>query len=97
MSDKTLEEIKNSLEDIKAILRLANHENIDNAKKKLLKPKSMEEKIYNLCDGKRTIEDIAKKSGKSNDFVRATLSALRQKDLITNIEHNEKTAFKKIV
>lgn len=61
MSDEKLNEIKTILEDIRAALFLTNQDNIENAKQNLLKPGSIEETVYKLCDSKNTSSDIASK------------------------------------
>lgn len=88
MSEENLNEIKNLLEDIKTLLILTNQEQLNQIKKKLVKPKSLEEKIYKLCDGSNTTVKIAKKIEKSNEYTGAVISTLRQKGLIKTVEKN---------
>lgn len=90
MSDEKLNEIKTLLEDIKGILQLTNQDKIDDAKKKIMRPGSMEETVYKLCDGASTNADIAIKVQKTEDNVRATVSTLRQKGLIRTVEKDGK-------
>lgn len=90
MSEEKLDEIKSLLDDVKSILQLANHDKIDEAKKKIMRPGSMEETVYKLCDGISNNADIASKVQKTEDNVRATVSTLRQKGLVRTIEKDGK-------
>jgi DNA-binding MarR family transcriptional regulator len=90
MSDNKLEEIKNLLEDIKNILQIINQDKIDEAKTKLLEPGSVEEKIYKLCNGNNSAEDIAKSIKKDNKYTLTVLGKLRKKGLIKTIEKGDK-------
>ena len=90
MSEEKLNEIKILLEDIKGILQLTNQEKIDDVKKKIMKPDSMEETVYNLCDGDSTASDIAAKIQKSVEYTSAVVSTLRQKGLIRTVEKDGK-------
>lgn len=88
MSEEKLNEIKTLLEDIKVILLLSNQDNLDDAKKKLLKNGSIEETIYNLCDGINSSADIAAKIQKTSEYTGAVISTLRQKGLVRTVEKN---------
>lgn len=90
MTNEKLDDIKHLLEDIKELLILTNQEKIEDAKKKLVRPGSAEEKIYKLCDGTNTTADIAKKIQKTNDYTRAVVSSLRGKGLIKTVEKSGK-------
>lgn len=90
MSEDKLDEIKNVLEDIKELLVLTNQEKIEEVKKKLVRHGSAEEKVYRLCDGTKTTNDIADKIQKTNDYTRAVISSLREKGLIKTVEKNNK-------
>ena len=88
--EELLNEIKNLLEDIKGLLILTNQENLEKRKRELLTSGSIEEKVYNLCNGKNEISDIAKKIGKTEKIVRARISDLRRKGLIKSFYQDEK-------
>lgn len=90
MSDEKLNEIKTLLDDIKGILQLTNQDKIDEAKKRIIKPDSMEETVYKLCDGLSTNADIATKIQKTEENIRATISTLRQKGLVRTVEKDGK-------
>jgi len=90
MSEQVLNEIKSLLEDIKGLLILTNQEKLEKRKKSLLTSGSIEEKVYNLCNGKNEISNIAKKIGKADKIVRARISDLRRKGLIKSYYQDEK-------
>ena len=90
ISDKEiLDSIRITLEEIKAILTLTNQDKLEEMKEKLLKPDSIENQVYDLCDGTNT-QDIANKIQKSSDYTNAVISKLRRKGLIRTIERNGK-------
>lgn len=89
MSDKILQDMQDTLEDIKAILLLTNNSKLQEAKKELLKAGSEQNKIYELCDGKTT-QEIATVLQKSVEYVNSNLTLLRRKGLIKTIERDGK-------
>jgi DNA-binding transcriptional ArsR family regulator len=86
MPEKSEKEILNSiwraLEEIKAVLVLSNQEKLTEVKKGLLKEGSIKLQIYNLCDGTKTIQEIAQSIQKSTDYVSSYLSILRREGLV---------------
>ena len=78
----TDDEIKTLLEDIKGLLLLANQDKLDETKKRLLKPGSIERQVYELCDGTNTTQVIASKIQKSSEYAAAVVSTLRRKGLV---------------
>ena len=89
MTDETLKNIQETLEDIKAILLLTGNSAIEEAKKRNLKVGSEQAKIYDLCDGKTT-QEIATAIGKSGDYVHANISQLRRKGLVKTVDREGK-------
>jgi len=57
---------------------------------------SEERKVLALCNGKNTIDIIAKKTEKTKDNVRATLSNLRSKGWVESTKINNKQVFSKV-
>lgn len=76
------DEIKTLLEDIKGLLLIVNQDKLEEMKKRLLKPGSVESQVYDLCDGINTTQSIATTIQKSTDYASAVLSNLRRKGLI---------------
>ncbi len=94
MSSNEIAEIAKIVDDIRAILLLLNSEKIEEAKSKLLKPSSEQEKIYNLCEGKST-QEIVEASQKNESYVNASLSQLRRKGLIRTSDKEGKKIHEK--
>jgi len=90
MSEEKLSNIQDLLEDIKSILLLTNQDKIDEEKKKAIRPGSMEETIYRLCDGTNATADIMANIQKEQKYTNTMLGTLRRKGLIKTIEKNGK-------
>lgn len=90
MSEEKLNEIKALLEDIKGILQLTNQDKIEESKKKIMRPGSMEEIVYKLCDGVNTTVDIMASIQKDQKYTNTVLGTLRQKGLIKTVEKGDK-------
>jgi hypothetical protein len=90
MSEETFKEMKILLEDIKALLLLANQDKLEDAKKKLLKEDTVERQVYELCDGVNTTQDIANKIQKTLEYTGAVISKLRHKGLVRTVERGGK-------
>jgi hypothetical protein len=90
MTNDKLDDIRSLLEDIKGLLLVANQDKLDEMKKRLLKPGSVENQVYELCDGINTNQDIATKIQKSTDYTSAVLSNLRRKGLVRTLESEGK-------
>lgn len=85
-TDDLLRNIQKSLDEIKAILTLANQEKLEQAKRSLLKEGSVKLQIYDLCDGTKTTKSIAGTIQKNSSYVRSYLSILRREGLIRTVE-----------
>lgn len=87
---ETLTKIQASLEDIKAILTLANSEKLEEAKKLKLKEGPTKLQVYNLYNGTKSTQEIAQAIQKSTDYVNSYLSILRHEGLIGTTERSGK-------
>ncbi len=85
MPDEKLDEIKTLIEDIKGLLLLMNQDKLDEVKKRLLKPGTVESQVYDLCDG-TTTQDIATKIQRTPEYVNAVVSTLRRKGLVRTVD-----------
>jgi len=96
--DQTLlfKRMQRTLEDIKSILVLSNQDKLAEAKKQLLKEGSVKQKVYELCDGARTLQDIAAAIQKSTDYVSSYLTILRREGLIRTVERDGKQLHEQI-
>jgi hypothetical protein len=76
---EVLKKMQRTLEEIKAVLTLANQDKLAEVKKSLLKEGSVKLQVYNLCDGTKTTQDVAQALQKSTDYVNSYLSILNVK------------------
>jgi hypothetical protein len=81
-----LKNIQTLLEDQKNLFLILNQDQLDETKKKLLKPGTIESQVYDLCDGVNTTQVIASKIQKPPDYTGAVLSNLRRKGLVRTID-----------
>ena len=96
MSEKTLDELKSLIEDIKALVLILNQDKLEQIKSKLLKSGSVEIQVYELADGQNTAQDIADQIQKPMNYTRAVLSALRRKGLVRIIHKNGNDVYDQI-
>jgi len=82
MSDENALALRGLLDDIKAILLLANQEKLDEAKRRLLKAGSIESQVYDLRGDGSSTQEIAVAIQKSPDYASAVISNLRKKGLV---------------
>ena len=92
-----LKKMQRTLEEIKAVLTLANQDKLAEIKKSLLKEGSVKLQVYNLCDGTKTTQDIAQVLQKSTDYVNSYLSILRREGLIKTVEKEGRQVHEYIV
>jgi Mn-dependent DtxR family transcriptional regulator len=91
-----LKRMQHTLDDIRSILVLSNQEKLTDAKKKLLKEGSVKRQIYELCDGNKTIQDIAAAIQKSTDYVSSYMTILRREGLIRTVEREGRQVYEQI-
>ncbi len=94
---KAINELQKSLDEIKGLFILANRENLDAQKLKLLPKGSMKERVYDLCDGSKTTIEMAKILGKDENYVRSYLSILRKDGLIRSVDKEGKVYPEQII
>ena len=91
LTEETLNEIKDLLEDIKALLLLTNTTQLEETKQKLLEKNSIEEKVYVLCKNEIATKEISKSVQKTEANIRSVISSLRTKGLIKTIKKDDGT------
>jgi predicted transcriptional regulator len=74
-------ETKRLLEKILCVLKLANNKTLLQGKNKILKNET-KRKIYELCDGKHTVNDIASELNTTQPNVSYHLSSLLESGLV---------------
>ena len=91
-----LQRMQQTLDDIKSILVLSNQDKLAETKKKLLPEGSVKLQIYELCDGTKTLQDIAAAIQKPDNYVRSYLSILRRDGLIRSVDHEGRQVYEQI-
>ena len=86
MSEDVLTDIRNLADDIKALLLITNQDKLEEMKKRLLKPGSVEAQVYDLCEERTTTQDVAIAIQKTTEYAGAVISTLRRKGLVRTFE-----------
>jgi hypothetical protein len=94
MSNDTVEMIYSTLEEIKSLIKLVNQDKLQAVKDKLLKPGTVKERVYNMCDETKTIEEMAQALSKGEGYVRSYLSILRREGLIQNVIKDNRQVYR---
>jgi DNA-binding transcriptional ArsR family regulator len=92
----TLKSVQGTVEDIRAILVLAFQDKLIEKKKELLREGSVKKHIYELCDGARSREEIARALKKSADYVSSYLTRLRREGLIHAVEKEGQEVYEQV-
>lgn len=96
MNSSTLEGIRDTLEEIRSIIVLINRDKLKLIKDNLLKTGTVKEKIYNMCDETKTVEEMAESLGKQSGYVHSYLSILRREGLIRNVVKDGRQVYQQI-
>lgn len=86
-----LREISSKLDDVISLLKLGQKSTIEMTKSRLL-ASSLRSKIYNLCDGSRTVSQIAEELERPQPLISRYLRELENADLIKS-ERKGKSVF----
>lgn len=81
-SQEELREISTKLDMILALMRVAFRDAIEAAKEKSFARSEIKKSIYELCDGKNTVDDMAKELKVSSAYVRVYLGTLEEGGLV---------------
>jgi len=96
MNSDKLEKIEATLDGIYSLLLLLNQDKLNEVKNSLLKSGSVKERIYEMCDGTKTAEDMAQSLGKKSGYVNSYLSRLRREGLIRNVARDGKQVYQQV-
>lgn len=88
---RLLREIASKLDDVISLLKLGQKSTIEMAKSRLL-ASSLRSKIYNLCDGRHTVTQIAEELEKSQPMISRYLKELEDGGLVKS-ERRGKTVY----
>jgi len=94
ISEKQFKKLMNSLKSIETKLDVLVSLQKASMPKTKIPPE--EETILKLCDGKHTIEDMARETGKKSSYVRKILTELRKKGAIVSRRSEGKVIHRKV-
>ena len=92
---RLLREISSKLNDVISLLRLGQRTTIEMAKNRLL-ASSVRSNIYNLCDGRHTVSQIAEELGKSQPMISRYLKELEDGGLIKSERRGKRVYYDKL-
>jgi hypothetical protein len=81
-SERLLAEISAKLDMLLAIMKIAFSGEIESAKERAFARSDMKKAIYDLCDGRTTVDEIARQVKKDPAYVRVYLSTLEEEGLV---------------
>lgn len=79
---KLLREISTKLDALLALLRIAFRDSIEAAKERSFARSAIKKSIYELCDGKNTVDDMARELKKEPPYIRVYLATLEEEGLV---------------
>lgn len=77
-----LKEISTKLDAVLALMRIAFRENIEAAKERAFARSDIKKSIYEMCDGRNTVSDMAKQLDKEPAYIRVYLATLQEEGLV---------------
>jgi DNA-binding transcriptional ArsR family regulator len=101
MSDRTeiliaLQNIDDKMQEILDILKIVHRESVDSAQERVLSSSPLRKKILNLCNGDRSVSDIAETLGKSIQQISNNISLLRDVGLVREVREGKEKRYIKI-
>jgi len=77
-----LEEICAKLDMLLAIMKIAYGDAIESAKERSFARSEIKKAIYELCDGKKTVDEMARELNKAPPYIRVYLGTLEGEGLV---------------
>ena len=90
-----LHNIEDRLKEIADVLKVGNREAIEAAQRRVLAGSPLRNKIYNLCDGNRSVTEIAKTLGKAIQQVSNNITVLQNAGLIKEVRRGKEKYYAK--
>lgn len=95
--NKNLEEISVKIDRLISFFEFSQKQQLMDFKEKALGRSEVRREIYGLCDGTKTVQDIAKRVGKSVPHISQELSILEEAGLIVAREAGRKRYYMRVV
>ena len=90
-----LHKIEYRLQEIAEILRISHKDGIEATQKKVLMGSPIRKKIYDLCDGSKSVSQIAKAVGKSIQQTSNNIALLQSAGLIRDFRKGKEKCYSK--
>jgi len=90
-----LHRIEDRLQEITEILKVGHRETIEAAQRQVLSGSALRKKIYGLCDGNRSVGQIAQILGKSIQQVSNNITLLQNAGLIKEVRRGKEKCYAK--
>ena len=84
-----LHNIEDRLKEIAEVLKVGHKEAIETAQKRVLAGSQLRKKIYGLCDGNRSVSEIAKILSKTIQQVSNNITLLQNAGLIREVRRGK--------
>jgi len=91
-----LHRIEDRLQEIAEILRVGHRETIEATQRKVLAGSTLRKKIYELCDGSRSVGQIAQDLGKSIQQVSNNITLLQNVGLIREVRRGKEKRYERV-
>ncbi len=90
-----LHNIEDRLQEIADILRMVNRENIQAAQDRVLSGSSLRKQILELCNGEKSVSDIAKTLEKSIQQISNNITILQDVGLVKEVRKGKEKRYLK--
>ncbi len=91
-----LHNIEDRLQEISNLLKLSNKDKIESQQQKVLAGSPLRKQIYDLCEGDRSVSDIAKQLEKSVQQISNNIAILQNVGLIKEIRKGKEKYYSKV-
>ena len=91
----TLHNIEDRLKEIADVLKVGHKEEIETAQRQVLAGSPLRKKIYNLCDGNRSVSEIAQILGKTIQQISNNITKLLNAGLIKEVRRGKEKYYVK--
>lgn len=91
-----LHRIEDRLQEIADILRVGHKETIEATQRRVLAGSTLRNKIYKLCDGTRSVSQIAEILGKSIQQISNNIVLLQNSSLIKEVRRGKEKYYERI-
>lgn len=90
-----LHNIEDRLKEIADVLKVTNREAIEAAQRQVLSGSALRKRIYDLCDGNRSVSEIAKTMGKAIQQVSNNITILQNAGLVKEVRRGKEKCYVK--